>query len=130
MSRCIKRVVLFLKFVTSFVLLRPFGNHHLRVYYTNPQSDHLYFFVFHLYRLHYVLNSAARVVKLSKKHDHISPVLVELHWLPIEQRIEFKILIYVFKVVNDMAPSYLQELLELYKPTRSLRSGNKKHLKI
>ena len=42
-------------------------------------------------RLKYVLNSAARVVKLSKKRDHISLVLVELHWLPIEERSEFKI---------------------------------------
>ena len=81
-------------------------------------------------RLQYVLNSAARLVKLSRKHDHISPVLMELHWLPIEQRIKFKILLYVFKVINDMAPSYLRELLEPYKPTRSLRSGNKKLLKI
>ena len=49
----------------------------------------------------------------------MSPVLVELHWLPIVQRIEFKTLLYVFKEVNDLALSYLEELLELYKPTRS-----------
>ena len=43
--------------------------------------------------LQYILNSATRLVSLSRKHDHISPVLMELHWLPIEQRIEFKILL-------------------------------------
>ena len=80
-------------------------------------------------RLQYVLNSAARLVKLFRKHEHISPVLMELHWLPVEQRVEFKMLLYVFKVVNDVAPSYLQDLLELYRPTRSLRSRNKKLLK-
>ena len=35
-------------------------------------------------RLQYVLNSLARLVTLSRKHDHISPVLMEFHWLPVE----------------------------------------------
>ena len=37
-------------------------------------------------------NNAARVVSGSKKYDHITPVLKDLHWLPIRKRIEFKIL--------------------------------------
>ena len=39
-----------------------------------------------------------------------------LHWLPVEQHIEFKILLYTYKVVNSMAPAYLQELLDFYTP--------------
>ena len=39
-------------------------------------------------RLQYVLNFAARLVTLTHKYDHIIPVLMELHWLPVEQRIE------------------------------------------
>ena len=74
-------------------------------------------------RLQYVLNSAARFVTLSRKHDHISPVLMELHWLPVEQHVEFKILLFTYKVVNGMAPVYLQDLLDLYRPCRTLRSG-------
>ena len=65
-------------------------------------------------RLQYVLNSAARLVTLTGKYVHISLVLMELHFLPVEQRVEFKILLYAFKVVNGMAPAYLQELLGLY----------------
>ena len=42
-----------------------------------------------------VQNNAARVVTLTKKHDHITPVLKELHWLPVRKRIEFKILLSV-----------------------------------
>ena len=80
-------------------------------------------------RLQYVLNSAARLVTLSRKHDHISPVLMELHWLPVEQRVEFKILLFTYDAVNGMAPVYLQDLLELYRPCRSLRSGNMQLLK-
>ena len=80
-------------------------------------------------RLQYVLNSAARLVTLSRKHDHISPVLMELHWLPVEQRVEFKILLFTYEAVNGTAPVYLQDLLELYRPCRSLRSGNMQLLK-
>jgi len=75
-------------------------------------------------RLQYVLSSAARLVSLSRKHDHISPVLMELHWLPVEQRVNFNILLLTYNVVNGMAPVYLQDLLDFYRPCRSLRSGN------
>ena len=80
-------------------------------------------------RLQYVLNAVARLVTLSRENDHISPVLMELHWLPVEQRVEFKILLYTYKVVNSMASVYLQELSVFYIPGRSLRSGNMQLLK-
>ena len=79
--------------------------------------------------LQYTLNSDARLVTLSQKHDHISPVLMELHRLPVEQRVGLKILLFTPKVVNGMAPVYLQDLLDLYRPCRSLRSGNTQLLK-
>ena len=44
----------------------------------------------------------ARLVILSRKHDHISPVLMVLHWLPVEQRVEFMILLFTCKVVNGI----------------------------
>ena len=74
-------------------------------------------------RLQYVLSSLARLVTLSRKLDHISPVLMEFHWLPVEQRVEFKILLFTYEVVNGMAPVYLQDLLDFYRTCRSLRSG-------
>ena len=46
-----------------------------------------------LCRLQKVQNNAPRVVSGSKKHDHIAPVLRELHWLPIRKMIEFMILL-------------------------------------
>ena len=78
---------------------------------------------FLIQRLQYVLNSAVRVIACSRKFDHITPLLIELHWLPVEQRIIFKILLFTFKVVNGLAPSYLSELLEVYVPMRMLRSS-------
>ena len=44
-------------------------------------------------KLQRVQNNAARVITLTKKHNHITPVLKELHWLPVRKRIEFKILL-------------------------------------
>ena len=78
-----------------------------------------------LNRLQRVLNTAARIVSLRPKHHHITPVLYSLHWLPIQQRIEFKVLLFVFKSVHQIAPSYLCELMIPYEPKRSLRSSEK-----
>ena len=41
-----------------------------------------------------------RVITLAKKYDHITPVLKELHWLPVRKRIEFNILILAYKCLH------------------------------
>ena len=56
---------------------------------------------------------------------HITPVLRDLHWLPVSFRIEFKIMLITYKVLHDRAPIYIQELLQLYLPSRNLRSSNR-----
>ena len=65
---------------------------------------------------------AARLTTLTKYRDHISPILRELHWLPIKSRIMYKILLLTYKSLHGLAPLYLQELIHEYKPTRNLRS--------
>ena len=69
-----------------------------------------------------VQNAAARLLTRTKRREHITPVLKSLHWLPVESRIKFKILLLTYKAVNGLAPSYLQELVVSYLPTRALRS--------
>ena len=64
------------------------------------------------------------MVALTPKHEHISPVLQKLHWLPVEQRIIFKILLMTLKYLNSIAPSYLSDLVTRYIPKRNLRSAN------
>ena len=59
-----------------------------------------------------------------------SPVLSSLHWLPVSFRIDFKILLFVFKSLNGLAPTYLSELLCLHNPNRTLRSNNQLSLEI
>ena len=49
--------------------------------------------------------------------------LKELHWLPIEWRIEFKLLCITYKSLNGQAPQYLSDLLQIYTPSRALRSS-------
>lgn len=76
-------------------------------------------------KLQRVQNTAARILTGHRKSEHITPVLRQLHWLPVEQRIKFKLLVITFKALNDLAPDYLQELLTLHRPPRSLRSAEK-----
>ena len=66
-----------------------------------------------LQRLQRVLNCAARVVYQSNKYDHITPLLMELHWLPVQQRINFKILLITYRALNGQAPSYISDLLSV-----------------
>ena len=73
-------------------------------------------------------NQAARIVSLRKKYDHITPVLKDLHWLPVKARIDFKIMLLTYKALNGIAPLYISELLEPYTPSRALRSSDKQLL--
>ena len=69
-------------------------------------------------------NAAAQIVTLTRKYTHITPILKSLHWLPIEQRIKFKILLSVFHCVQGSAPQYNLSLINVYNPVRSLRSAD------
>ncbi len=60
-----------------------------------------------------------------KIRNHITPTLRSLHWLPVSFRIEFKILLLVFKCLHGTAPIYLSNLLNKYTPVRSLRTSNR-----
>ncbi len=69
--------------------------------------------------LQIVQNATARVLTGARKHEHITPVLKSLHWLPV-----VKVLLLVFKSLNDLAPSYLSDLWIDHQPARVLRSAN------
>ena len=59
-----------------------------------------------------------------RRHDYITPMLKELYWLPLDQRIVFKILLFTYKALNGLAPVYLSDLLNDYTPVRDLRSSS------
>ena len=75
-------------------------------------------------RLQRVQNAAARLITGSRKFDPITSHLVGLHWLPVRQRIEFKIAMLTFRSLDGSAPKYLSDLIEVYRPARALRSSN------
>ena len=72
----------------------------------------------------------ARIICRTPKRQHITPVLRSLHWLPIQQRVKYKVILLVFKARNGLAPLYLQELLRDRENARTLRSSGKNLLDI
>jgi len=75
-------------------------------------------------KLQRLQNSAARIITRSKKAESITPHLIKLHWLPVKQRIDFKILTLTYRCLHNLAPQYLQTLLKQHHPTRTLRSSS------
>ena len=76
-------------------------------------------------KLQSVLHAAARITAQVPRYEHITPTLIDLHWLPVQQRIQFKVLLVTFKALHDEAPQYISDLIETHKPQRTLRSGDK-----
>ena len=74
-------------------------------------------------KVHKCQNIAARVVTRTRMGDHIKPVQMKPHWLPVEQGIQYKLLIQVYHALNGLAPEYIADLLQEYVPTRALRSA-------
>ena len=79
---------------------------------------------YQIVRLQRIHNTAARILTRKRKFDHISPVLADLHWLPVKQRIVYKILTLTYHCLHRSAPDYLSELLTPCVPSGTLRSSN------
>jgi len=69
-------------------------------------------------RLQSVQNAAARLITGARPRDHITPVLRQFHWLPVKQRIDFKLAVMVYKSLHDFAPPYLSEDCQLVTDVR------------
>jgi hypothetical protein len=54
-----------------------------------------------------IQNNAARIYSSRRKTKHISPVLRELHWLPVAARIKFQTGVLVYKALHNQLPEYL-----------------------
>ena len=79
-------------------------------------------------KLQKLQNFAAKSIFKKSRFDHATPCLKELHWLPIENRINFKIAVLVFKCLHGLAPRYLADLIQRYEPARNLRSSSGSYL--
>jgi len=84
-------------------------------------------------RLQSVLNSAARVVCSARRSERVTPLLRELHWLRVPERILFRLCVLTYRFLHDSAPSYLAETLHLtsdMESRRRLRSGSTSSLMV
>ena len=73
-------------------------------------------------KLEGIQNRAARLIFGFGSRTHTSPLLKELHWLPLFQRIQFKVCLYVYKILNQLTPEYLNNTIKVYTPSRNPRS--------
>ena len=64
-------------------------------------------------RLQRTQNQGARIVFQVPRRHPSSPLLASLHWLPIDKRIKFKILLHIYKALNDLSPVYLTECIAI-----------------
>ena len=74
----------------------------------------------HILRLQRLQNWAARIIFIVDRRHESSPLLKTLHWLPVKQRITYRLLLYVYKALNGLAPMYISNCLKLYVPKRKL----------
>ena len=81
---------------------------------------------FELRRLQLVQNSLCRVVTRSSKFSHITPQLKKLHWLPVKYRVQFKIGLITYKILNQGQPVYLRGLIHPYTSSRNTRRSTPK----
>ena len=77
-----------------------------------------------LERLQKVQNSAAILIFQCRKQNHISPLLMSLHLLPINARIEYKISVFCHSFFLGLSPIYLSDILSVYTPKRNLQSSS------
>ncbi len=76
--------------------------------------------------LQLIQNAAARLIFNEPKRTHVTPLFINLHWLPIAARIKFKALMFAYKTTSGSAPLYLNSVLQTYVPSRSLRSASER----
>ena len=79
-------------------------------------------------KLQKIQNYAARLVKKLKVRNSVTKHLRDLHWLPVHYRIHFKVALLTYKSLNNLAPVYLKNMLEVYHPVRNLRSSSMGYL--
>ena len=78
------------------------------------------------YKLQVAQNSAVQLIEKLKKYDHVSSSRQQLHWLPIQARIHFKLLMTTWKAIKKQAPQYIQQLIKVrQQQNHNLRSNNK-----
>ena len=83
-----------------------------------------------LNKIQRIQNTLARVVTITSKFEHITPILKKLHWLPIKQRIDYKLCLLTYKTLQIQQPTYLYNSLSFPSHSLSTRSSDSSVLSI
>ena len=83
-----------------------------------------------LNKIQRIQNTLARVVTNTSKFEHITPILKKLHWLPIKQRIDYKLCLRTYKTLQIQQPAYLYNSLSFPSHSLSTRSSDSSVLSI
>ena len=76
-----------------------------------------------LQKLQRIQNMASRIIYQKRKYDSVTPCLMDLHWLRIQERVVYKVAVLMFHcIIEDTAPVYLKNLVHHCRNSRSLRS--------
>jgi len=81
-------------------------------------------------KLQRVQNTLARVVLRAGKFEHITPVLIQLHWLPVKQQALYKLALITLNVLQHNNPMYLRDILTTHNPSHNLRSSSQHLLSV
>ena len=70
-----------------------------------------------------IQNMAARLIFCKPKFSHVSPLLFDLHWLPVKYRIRYKLILFTFKGIHRLAPEYICDMFQVRPNSYSHRSS-------
>ncbi len=76
--------------------------------------------------LQLIQNAAAQLVFTEPKRAHVTPLFISLQRLPVAACIKFKTLMLAYRTATGSAPAYFHSLLQIYIPSRSLRSSSER----
>ena len=117
--RTISRIRKYLSMQTTDILIQAFVtsklDHWNSLLYNVPKNI--------ITKLQSVQNAAGRQITRPRKCDYITPILFHLHWLPVSEQINFKILLLTFKALHQQSPTYIQDLITRYLLSRLLQSS-------
>ncbi len=75
-------------------------------------------------KLQRIQNMAARLVFRLPKFSHVTPLMFELHWLPVSYRIQFKLLLFTFKGIHGLGPKYICDMFNVYSSHYAFRRSS------
>ena len=116
---------------TTYIILPASGNTNLLSTteilvhaFVSSKLNHSNSLLFGVPKLHYIPNAAARLIADSRRYDHVTPIVIELHLLSFAKRIKFKLLLLTFKALHGHSPTWIKDLVSRHIPTRTLPSSS------